>query len=98
MSPSSPSDDPGRLPTLRSFSHWTREGTFQIHPISLGGSLLYRLWFEKDGRFINLGPYSNPLTAAESISLGEHDYDPALWFVASQLGIPPSPWGWNGLR
>jgi hypothetical protein len=76
----------------RNYSHWTNIGTFRIEPVTLGGSWHVVLWFND----ANLGTYSYPETAAESISDGKHDH--ILGFEASRLGVPRSPDSWNGFR
>ncbi len=75
-------------------SHWTSDGTFKIELVILGGSDHYQLWFNKDDLSINLGVYSYPFTAAESIGRGDHDQ--ALGFAASKLGVPAALKDWNG--
>lgn len=76
----------------KTITHWTKEGTFKIEWVILGGSWHYRLWCNTT----DLGVYSYPFTAAESIGLGKHDQ--ALGFSASSLGVPPAISDWNGFR
>jgi hypothetical protein len=80
---------------MSSLSHWTRECTFKIESVFLGGSWHYQLWFNKDDRVVDLGVYSYPSTAAGSIAQGEHDQ--ALGFAASKLDVPVLLKDWNGL-
>jgi hypothetical protein len=57
--------------------------------------LVFRLSHEKDQAKSYLGLYLSPLTAAESISEGQHDQ--MLGLAGSSLGIPVTVEDWNGL-
>ena len=76
-----------------SISHWTREGTFLIEQVYVGGSWMLRLWHEKDQNKTDLGLYFSLLAAAQSISSGMHDQK--LGFAASALGVPLAVKDWN---
>jgi hypothetical protein len=77
---------------VRGWSHWTNQGTFRIEPVILAMSWHFVLWFNDK----NLGTYSYPHTAAESISQGKHDE--GLGFDASRLGVPSNFEQWNGYK
>ena len=72
-------------------THWTSKGVFKIEAVILGGSFFCELWFG-DRR---LATYAYGITAAESISRGDHDQ--ALGFKASELGVPSLVKDWNNL-
>jgi hypothetical protein len=72
--------------------HWTGNGTFRIEPKRLAGSWFYELWCNDR----SLGTYAFVDTAAGSITRG--DYDEALGFRSSELGVPSDADAWNGFR
>lgn len=80
------------MPLPKDFSHWTRQGTFIISPLVLAASLFWELRF--NGK--KLGTYGYSVTAAESISSGEHDQ--TLGIDGASLGVPTDPAEWNGFK
>ncbi len=74
------------------YRHWTAKGRFKIEPESIGGSILFQLWFNDR----NLGNYLYPQTAADELHDGKHDN--ALGFSPKEANVPPSLDDWNGLE
>jgi hypothetical protein len=77
---------------MRSWSHWTGKGVFEIRAEFKAGSWTFALWF--NDRLLDRYFYLD--SACASISAG--DWDDALGFKASALGVPTSPDDWKGLR
>lgn len=72
--------------------HWTRIGTFKIVPVMLNASRFYELWIGDQ----KLGTYGWAVSAAQSISAGEHDEK--LSEPGKSLNVPDDILEWNGLR
>jgi hypothetical protein len=70
---------------LIGWSYRTDQGAFFIEQDFVAGSLVFRLSHEKDQANSYLGLYLQPLTAARSISEGQHDEK--LGFLGRRLAF-----------
>jgi len=78
--------------TMRTWTHWTSSGTFELKEILIAKTINYELFFGGE----SLGYYCNYWTAAEDLAAGSHDAK--IGVSASSIDIPSSIDGWNMLR